>query len=101
MEVGIAASMPTDEANAEFVGCLGLADELALVDAEPAKQPDERRYGGLADADRTEVFGFDELDRAQLRLQMMAQHRRGEPSGRAATDDYDFRKWSHPQLPKS
>ena len=82
--------MPADEANAELVSCLGLVDELLLVDAEPAQEPDERWHGGFADTYGAEILGLDELDLAYVRSKVMAQHRRGEPPGRAATDDYHF-----------
>jgi hypothetical protein len=95
MEVRIAALVPADELDAELVGGVGGLDELALVDAEPLDQRDERRYGRLADTDGAELFRFHQLDLAELALQVLAEHRRGQPPGRAATHDDNFGKGLH------
>ncbi len=49
MEVFLIALMPADKLDAEFVGCVGGANELPFIDAEPLNQADERRDGGFAD----------------------------------------------------
>src|SRR5271155_5132005 len=82
--------MPAQELNAELVGGLGGADESPLIDAEPLYQADEGRNRGLTDPDGSDLFGLDQLDAAQRRFQMMAEHRGGEPPGSTAADDDDL-----------
>jgi len=72
--------------------------ELGFVDAEALDQSDERRHGGFAHADGAELFGFDDLDLAQFRLQVLREHGCRQPPGGAAADDHDFRKGLHHQF---
>src|SRR5882757_5266524 len=74
MEVFLVALMPADKLNAQLVGCLGGANELLFIDAEPLNQAHKRRYRGFADGNRPNLFGFDQLDLAQFSFEMMAQH---------------------------
>ena len=69
-----------------------------FVDAEALDEPDERRHGGLADTDGAELFGLDQLDFAELALQVLAKHRGREPPGGAAADDHDFAERPHHQF---
>ena len=47
------------------------------------------RNGGLADADRADFVGLDELDRIIAALEQLRASGRGHPTGGAATDDDD------------
>src|ERR1700736_2614047 len=98
MEVFLAAPMPADKLDAQLVGCLGGANELPFIDAEPLNQTDKRRYRGFADCNRPKLFGFDQLDLAQLAFEMMAKHGRRQPPGSAAADDDDFGYGPHYQF---
>src|SRR6267378_1278947 len=90
MEVFLVALMPADKLDAQLVGCLGGANELLFIDAEPLNQTNKRRYRGFSDGDRPNLFGFDQLDLAQLAFEMMAKHGCRQPPGSAAADDDDF-----------
>src|ERR1700692_3600192 len=97
-EVFLVALMPADKLDAQLVRCFGGANELLFIDAEPLNQPDERRYRGFADSNRPDLFGFDQLDLAQLAFEMMAKHGCRQPPRSAAADDDDFGYGPHYQL---
>src|ERR1700733_9610122 len=98
MEVFLVALMPADKLDAQFVCRFGGANEIPFVDAELTNQSDERRHRGFADCNRPNLFGFDQLDPAQLAFEMMAKRGRGQPPGGAAADDDDFRYGLHYQF---
>src|ERR1700722_8751346 len=98
MEVLCVALMPADKLDAQFVRSLGGANEVPFIDAEPLNQPDERWYGGFADRDCPDLFGFDQLDPAQLAFEVMAKHGRRQPPRSAAADDDDFGYGLHHQF---
>src|SRR5258708_25163209 len=98
VDVFLVALMPADKLDAELVGRLGGANELLLIDAEPLNQTDERRYRGFADCNRPNLFGFDQLDLAQLAFEMMAKHGCRQPPRSAAADDDDFGYGPHYQF---
>src|ERR1700691_3885892 len=56
MEVFFVALMPADELDAQLVCCLGGANEILFVDAEPPNQPDEWRYRGFTDGNGPNLF---------------------------------------------
>src|SRR5688500_12495666 len=95
MNVGARATLPADAVNAELTSGVRGADEILLVDAEPMNQTHEGRARRFAHANGADLIGLDELDLAQLALQVLAQHGRRQPPGGAATNDHDFRQRLH------
>ncbi len=98
VEVRIAALMPADELDAQLVGAVDGADEFVLVDAETLDETHEGRHRRLTDTDGAEFVGLDELDLAELALQVLAQHRRRQPPGGAAADDHELLDVPHHQF---
>src|SRR6185437_9509411 len=86
MEIAVADARPVDELDAELEGATGLLDEADIVDAEQVVEQFQMWHGGLAHADRADLFRFHQTDRA-VPAQDPRQAGRGHPAGRAAADD--------------
>src|SRR5690348_4794681 len=90
MEVAVAESRPVGELDAELESTAGLADEIALIDAEQLIENMQRRDRRLPDSNGADLRGLDDLDLAVARLQHSRQGRRGHPAGRPPAHDDDF-----------
>ena len=84
----MALAAPIDELDAELERGLGGADEVGLVEAEPAIELLDGRDGRFADTDGADLFRFHQLDREAV-PERIAQPGRRHPSRRAAADDQD------------
>src|SRR5690554_5672342 len=95
MQIPTAETTPILEPDGNLEGRGALPHELSLIDAEQVMKCDDRRYGGFADADRTDLFGFDERNVEQC-AEMLRERHCGHPAGGAAAcnDDFLDRAWS-------
>jgi hypothetical protein len=89
MPIGLTDARPIGEPDAELVGRLGMANEVAFVDIEKAQQVHDRRNGRFADAHRSDVRRLDHRDDGTGARQRSRQDARGHPTGSAAADDRD------------
>src|SRR6187549_4210947 len=62
VDVAVPDVGPVDEFDPQLVGRVGFADEIRLVQLEQVVEQIDLRDGGLTDADRPDLFRFDELD---------------------------------------
>src|SRR3546814_12841764 len=63
MRVAMAGADPVDELDAQFVGRVGGAHEVGLVDPEQRVEQHDLRDRRLADADGADLLRFDQRDR--------------------------------------
>ena len=88
MDIAVAGRAPVAEFDAELERRLRRADHFELVDAGKAVEGADRRDGRFADADRANLFRFDQADRVGAERQAR-QQRRGHPARGATADDGD------------
>jgi hypothetical protein len=88
MEVVLADVAPVLELDAELEGGLRGGHELLLVDAQQLVVGEQRRDGGLADADGADLVGLDEPDVERL-AEHLGQQGGDHPAGGAAPGDDD------------
>ena len=87
VDIARADTAPVDELNAELESPAHRAQELDFVDAQRVIEGAQVRNRGLADPDRADIFGFDELDRDRELERARERRRRHPASGSAANDD--------------
>src|SRR5207253_2205226 len=89
MDVAVTDSRPVTKFNAEFVGGVRRPHEVALVDPKKGVKQVDLRDGGLADADRSNLIRFDQLDCQVCHFAEDLRHgcRRHPARGTAADDD--------------
>lgn len=62
MDIAVADPCPVAEFDTELEGRVGAPHEIGLIDAEPLIEKADVRHGGLADADRSDLFRLDQHD---------------------------------------
>ena len=92
VEIAVVRTTPALELDAELDRSVGLAEELAGIDAQIAVEVEDRRDGCLADADRADDLGFDQLDFHRA-ARDVRQRGGGHPAGRAAPDNQNTLQW--------
>ena len=88
MHVAVVGLPPAVERDAELERAAGRAEERILVEAQRLVEQANLRDRRLADADRADLFGFDQPD-AVAALQQRPQRRRRHPARGAAAGDDD------------
>src|SRR5579862_3364960 len=81
---------PVAELYADLEGGHRLAHEIGFVDAEPVVEDVDRGQRRLADADGTDLLGFDELYLGEAGLEEFLHRSRRHPAGRSPADDDDL-----------
>ncbi|PAV70131.1 hypothetical protein WR25_17275 [Diploscapter pachys] len=89
MDVAIADRAPVAKFDAELERACGRREELVFVDPQHPVEIQQRRDGRFADADRTDLFRFDQRDARIAGVEQARERGGGHPAGGAAADDDD------------
>ena len=101
MKVGVAKPSPVDEFDAQLEGGIRLPDELILVNLKLILEQANWGNRSLADADGSDLLGFDQRDGVRLRSDNFGQESGRHPAGRSTTYDDDVADpaFRHSHLP--
>src|SRR5271156_5640224 len=82
VNVAITRLIPVAKLNPQFERCPGLAHELRLVDSEHVVEDFDVRQRRLADADNSNLIGFNERNGIVFRPELTPDAGSAHPAGR-------------------